>query len=391
MNNFNSGAYNYGYGLQNALAGTLSNPYATQQAAASSSTNPAYLQQGNYYSPHYANAYNTMNAQGFACNAPSSSFSHTYTTQAPQRQTLPAPNGSWYRPGSDRCRQPGCSFSGSSKSVEIHMMDRHLIYPPGYKKEKSGWDADPSLKGKKITILGTSVNLDDPKVLADWIAERKRRYPTADRVAEKKRQREEAAARGEIGFEVNVKRQRTDGGNARGADRGRGRRRGRGRGRGAIATPSVFHALPAKPSTLPPPQAPRSALQTKDSDASSSSAAEESDADAAPEEASSKVPAPERSPPAPTQEQEVSKSLPAPVHRRPAPQPRKPAPNPFDVSKRGSLLRKLLDKEVAVTTSNLSQAIRFIVDNDFFDGVELSPGEEQNRKIKVVEDTQMGA
>ena len=57
---------------------------------------------------------------------------------------------------------------------------------------------------KKITIMGTSVNLDDPKVLAEWIAERKRRYPTADRVAEKKRQREEAAARGEIGFEVNV-------------------------------------------------------------------------------------------------------------------------------------------------------------------------------------------
>lgn len=50
-----------------------------------------------------------------------------------------------------------------------------------------------------------------------------------------------------------------------------------------------------------------------------------------------------------------------------------------------------MDKEVAVTTSNLSQAIRFIVDNDFFDGVELSPGEEENRKIKVVEDMQTGA
>jgi hypothetical protein len=30
-------------------------------------------------------------------------------------------------------------------------MDRHLIYPPGYKKDKNkskdDWDADPSLKG----------------------------------------------------------------------------------------------------------------------------------------------------------------------------------------------------------------------------------------------------
>ena len=146
MNNFNGGAYNYnyGYGLQNALAGTLSNPYATQQNGGPSTGN---FQQGVYFSSHYANAYNTMNAQGLGyTNLPSSS-SHPSTQHALPRQSMPASHGSWYRPGSDRCRQPGCSFTGSAKSVEIHMMDRHLIYPPGHKKEKGGWDADPSLKG----------------------------------------------------------------------------------------------------------------------------------------------------------------------------------------------------------------------------------------------------
>jgi len=44
-----------------------------------------------------------------------------------------------------------CTFSGSQKAVEIHMMDRHLIYPPNHNKNKQrDWDADPSLKGHVI-------------------------------------------------------------------------------------------------------------------------------------------------------------------------------------------------------------------------------------------------
>ncbi|KAI0304972.1 hypothetical protein BC826DRAFT_26037 [Russula brevipes] len=78
------------------------------------------------------------------------------------------------------------------------MMDRHLIYPPGWpaRKRQSDWDADPSLKGKPIPILGTNVRLDTPEEVAAWIAERKRRWPTAPRVAEKKRKLEEAMANG---------------------------------------------------------------------------------------------------------------------------------------------------------------------------------------------------
>jgi hypothetical protein len=35
--------------------------------------------------------------------------------------------------------------------------------------------------------------------------------------------------------------------------------------------------------------------------------------------------------------------------------------------------------------SNLSQAIRFLVDNDFLRGVEMKPGEAQQKMIEVVQ------
>jgi hypothetical protein len=47
--------------------------------------------------------------------------------------------------GPVRCSYPGCGYSGYAKSVEIHKMDRHLIFPPGYKPPKSAPDADIGL------------------------------------------------------------------------------------------------------------------------------------------------------------------------------------------------------------------------------------------------------
>lgn len=35
------------------------------------------------------------------------------------------------------CSLAGCKFVGSGDDVEVHEMDRHLIYPPGYKVERS--------------------------------------------------------------------------------------------------------------------------------------------------------------------------------------------------------------------------------------------------------------
>jgi hypothetical protein len=37
-----------------------------------------------------------------------------------------------------------------------------------------------------------------------------------------------------------------------------------------------------------------------------------------------------------------------------------------------------------MTVSNLSQAIRFLVDNDFLENVELKPGEASENRIEVV-------
>lgn len=87
--------------------------------------------------------------------------------------------------------------------------------------------------------------MDTPDALEAWIAERKRRWPSATRVEDKKRKVEEATARGELTPEqlgiFSKKRPRTDNqqerpprgrgrGRARGAERGRGRGAFRGRG-----------------------------------------------------------------------------------------------------------------------------------------------------------------
>ena len=44
-----------------------------------------------------------------------------------------------------------------------------------------------------------------------------------------------------------------------------------------------------------------------------------------------------------------------------------------------------------MTVSNLSQAILFLVDNDFLDDVELRPGEAEERMIQVLDEQPSGA
>ena len=39
-----------------------------------------------------------------------------------------------------------------------------------------------------------------------------------------------------------------------------------------------------------------------------------------------------------------------------------------------------------MTVSNLSQAIRFLVNNDFLENVELKPGEANEKRIEVVDE-----
>jgi hypothetical protein len=45
---------------------------------------------------------------------------------------------------------------------------------------------------------------------------------------------------------------------------------------------------------------------------------------------------------------------------------------------------QLLLPEIRNTISNLSQAIRFLVDNDFLQNVEMKPGEADEKPIEVI-------
>ena len=144
---------NVGVFAAHAAAAALSNPYAHFQ----------YPQ-----APHYAQAYaqfrppgvavSGMTAEGYTLSSTYVPGSYSASAAAPTGARPPVPQkptyrgavaAHWYQPGGCHCSKAGCSFSGSKKSVEIHMMDRHLIYPPGWekRKKKDDWDADPSLKG----------------------------------------------------------------------------------------------------------------------------------------------------------------------------------------------------------------------------------------------------
>ena len=44
-----------------------------------------------------------------------------------------------------------------------------------------------------------------------------------------------------------------------------------------------------------------------------------------------------------------------------------------------------------MTISNLSQAIRFLVDNDFLENIELKPGQAQEKLIEVISSNDIAA
>ncbi|KAG9096120.1 hypothetical protein FS749_009110 [Ceratobasidium sp. UAMH 11750] len=98
---------------------------------------------GNTMQPHYANAV----------------FQGGYYVQSavpqPMQITIPSPGFARNQPmaslvpihmrnrvGPARCGHEGCLFAGSHKEVEVHRMDRHLIFPPG-------WEDDQARKKRK--------------------------------------------------------------------------------------------------------------------------------------------------------------------------------------------------------------------------------------------------
>jgi hypothetical protein len=285
-----------------------------------------------------------------------------------------------------------------------------------------------------VPIQGTNITLDTAEAVEAWIAERRRRWPTTARVAEKKRKIEEAIAIGGLLPEHLMKRPRLPfnaeptrlgrggrGGGRGGRGRGGGRGHGRGRGRGLRRAQPP--AIPLSPRTEPRQSVPDSASASdagSDSDAPEVLSAKRPPGIEAYESSSSDVeyekpqiddvPVPSRTEPCsggatgadPPTVSRVS-ARPADVTRRaPPPQPKKPPRNPF--VPRTSLLRsvskricfrlfcsfvlivdaQLLLPEIRMTVSNLSQAIHFLVDNDFLENVELIPGQANEKRIEVV-------
>ncbi|TIC00528.1 NADH-ubiquinone oxidoreductase [Wallemia mellicola] len=96
-----------------------------------------------------------------------------------------------------KCSQPDCFITGSKKEVEIHMMDRHLIYPPGYLENEARKKASKPPK-PTVPVEGTNIMLDTPEAIEKWILERKKRFPSAANIAEKQKEKEDKIARGEI-------------------------------------------------------------------------------------------------------------------------------------------------------------------------------------------------
>ncbi|XP_006454996.1 hypothetical protein AGABI2DRAFT_239532 [Agaricus bisporus var. bisporus H97] len=381
-------------------------PYSSHYASAYMQSQPAL-----YTTPEGYTLSSTYNPRAPAYNSPSVRGSNTQSFgrgrgrgrgQGHRPQTGSTPHQyaqrstSSYNMGNARCTYQGCSFTSSPKSVEIHMMDRHLIYPPGWEKHKkmSDWDADPSLKGKPVPIQGTSVILDDPEMLDAWLAERRKRFPTAQRVEEKNTRLEEAIARGQLppmGSNLRGKKRRYE-------EEQDSQRRGKRfnnyeMNRKPGPRTQLMTSVETRTAPLPSPTGTASSVvpgpvaqssreeKIKDDDNDND--------DETPEVLSSKKPISPDNAIADvatgTEEKaaEISKTSQTAFKIPKRKEPRLAPRNPF--ASRPALLRNLLLPEIRMTVSNLSQAIRFIVDNDFLRDVELKPGQANNGLIEVLD------
>ncbi|KAJ1311429.1 hypothetical protein OPQ81_009918 [Rhizoctonia solani] len=415
-------------------------------------------QPGGYYQtqiqPHYANAY-YYRQPGAAMSQPSQITVPSPGFSKHQPMMALAPFHMRNRSGPVRCGHEGCPFAGTLKEVEVHKMDRHLIFPPGWeekgKAKRKRDDNDNDYVDEEaqfrtsgsVSILGTDIKLDSPEAIAAWLEERKKRWPSAKRIAEKVQHRREALERGQIlaepsrphrsgtssnhgqviqpqhgrgrgrGKSANQIRMEAPGANQGrpphpnvhgriSHERGRGVRvnrfdgvRGRGRGRGGLLR---AESLPVGPkgggietNTTSGTDSSTSTESSSESDSDSTSDDDSGpDMDPLKDTVSSKIEPliggstniNEAAPAQPLEEVSVharsKKAL-----RRGVPQPPKPAYNPFN--QRPNLLRNLLMPDIQATVSNLSQAIKFLVANDFLENVELKPGDAENVPIQTMD------
>ena len=186
--------------------------------------------------------------------------------------------------------------------------------------------------------------LDTPEAVDAWIAERRRRFPTEEKVQDKKRKLEEAVARGQLTPEDigtgRRKKPRPDATSAEGGRgfRGKGHQRGRGRRREGFVRREEPRTEDVDGSINQP-----AGTKVECAREASPGSASSADDDEAPEVASSKVPT------APACIPKVDIALGKEVrmshvqsqeYPRKIPQPKKPPRNPF--ASRSTLLRNVL-------------------------------------------------
>ena len=233
---------------------------------------------------------------------------------------------------------------------------------------------------KPIFIQGTSIKLDTPEAIEQWLAERRKRFPTKQNVEDKERKMREAVERGQIPFDEMTHRKKRrrmeDGtgdraGSVRGG-RGGQRGRGRGRGRGRTVDSGWEGRRPTEPTTenapssvaVPQSSSIRAATTDQKAERDENASSEDdggsgSDSDDAPEVVSSKNPpasldqaadenamdAEEDEPvdkPAEPETAHVADHTPQLVKKPRPKQPRRPLYNPF--AQRPSLLRNVSDR-----------------------------------------------
>ena len=191
-------------------------------------------------------------------------------------------------------------------------------------------------------IQGTTVKLDTPEAIEQWIAERKKRFPTAERVEDKQKKLEEAVVRGQLTFGEtrfpNKRRRFNDslGGRHPNPSSSRNRIRGRGhsRSRGGLSNDGRLAARPSSVATEV-----RSETASKDvilhrtfleesAEHGRDSTTSDSDSDGAPEIVSSKI-QPVLEDMQTLSEEPIVQAEPKPVRKLAPRQPRRPLHNPF--------------------------------------------------------------
>lgn len=343
----------------------------------------------------------------------------------PQQQHFPVEDG---KSGSLQCGHVPSEASSSSSPIEpcqyrtnsntsliLHKADRHLIYPPGgkeeldrldpllieerkeqqrrAKKQKTSDSSSYDVEAKVMnTIPGLNIALEGPELVEQWIAERKKRWPSDRVVAKKKAEAWDDSSRGQ--FRRGGRQQQSQP-----ADTGHKRKRDTDAKRSRSGAQSDSDDESASDS-----ESDSSASDSADSDSGSDAPSEEpirrhedeaSDADEdegdAPEEESSKAPPSvvdsRQTEPTPSRPQAARPASNLPAHRRP--RPRNPPANPFEPR---SLLHALLKNEIHQHVSTVAQLTRFLVRNDFLKNVELQPGQaaEQARRRGMIQQVDEG-